>query len=515
MLTLPRVLQTTAEQFGANTAIVDEECRLTWSEFVGRISRAASLIREGGVSAGERFGIIGTNSFRQAELIHAGYWSGAVPVPINYRLAAVEISQILQDADCRLLAIDPQFEQLLQAAPLSNWRDRCLMFSAAQDYEDAIRQASQTKPIDALPGGEALVIYTGGTSGRPKGVPLTHANIVANATQINAVWPASDSDVALHVAPMFHSAELCFNPFTNAGAAHAYLPRFSPQALFQAIQDYAVTSVLLVPTMVLMCVESGVAANYDLSSLRRIIYGSSPMSAELIKRTREYLPGVELAQGYGLTETAPLICILDNAAHIAGATREGAERLSSCGRPLPEVELKIIAADGAEAVRGDSGEVTVRGPNVFAGYLNQPALSSTVLHDGWFHTGDVGRLDAAGYLYIMDRKKDMIITGGENVYSGEVEAALFQHPGVVEAAAIGIADEHYGETVCAVVVRRDGADLTEGALIEHCRQRIGAYKLPRKVIFIEEMPKSAMGKILKAELRRMFAPARSHGGDSL
>ena len=239
------------------------------------------------------------------------------------------------------------------------------------------------------------------------------------------------------------------------------------------------------------------------------------MSAELIKRTQEYLPGVELAQGYGLTETAPLVCILDNAAHIAGATREGAKRLSSCGRPLPDVELKIISDDGAETVCGDSGEVTVRGPNVFAGYLNQPALSSTVLRDGWFQTGDVGRLDAAGYLYIMDRKKDMIITGGENVYSGEVEAALFQHPGVVEAAAIGIADEHYGETVCAVVVRREGADLTESALIEHCRQRIGGYKLPKKVIFIEEMPKSAMGKILKTELRRMFASARSHGSDSL
>ena len=229
------------------------------------------------------------------------------------------------------------------------------------------------------------------------------------------------------------------------------------------------------------------------------------MSAELIQQTREYFHGVELAQGYGLTETAPLVCILDNVAHVEGTTGANAERLRSCGRPLPDVDLKILAPDGAEVARGDAGEVTVRGPNVFGGYLNQPELTRAALRDARFYTGDVGRVDAAGYLYIMDRKKDMIITGGENVYCAEVESALYEHPGVVEAAVIGIPDERYGEAVCAVIVPRAGAAPSEATIIAHCRERIGGYKLPRRVMFVEQMPKSAMGKILKTELRSMFA----------
>lgn len=511
MPTLTAALRRTARLHGNNIAVTDRRVSYTWTEFLNRVARAASVLQDLGVAQGDHFGILALNSFRHAELLYAGCWLGAVPVPVNFRLAPPEIAIILEDAGCRLIAADPTFMPLLDKPELARWRKGCLVIgddnevsANEHEYEGLMRAAPPAVPFDSGEHYEALLLYTGGTSGRPKGVPLSHRNILANAMQIALTWPPREQDVVLHVAPMFHSAELVMLPFTLKGATHAYLPKFTPQALFQAIQDYGVTVVLLVPTMLMMAVDSGLAERYDIQSLERIIYGASPMSMAGIMRTTKCLPGVEIVQGYGLTETSPLLSILDYRSHMGAIQSGNEDRLRSCGRPLVGVDLRIVGDDGKELPPGDTGEIVVRGPNVFSGYLNLPELTTAAFRDGWFHTGDAGMVDDEGYVYILDRKKDMIITGGENVYSGEVEAVLHQHPRVAEAAVIGLPDERYGESVFAVVVPTERAGVTEQAIIEHCRGKIGDYKIPKGVAFVEAMPKSALGKILKTVLREQF-----------
>jgi long-chain acyl-CoA synthetase len=253
-----------------------------------------------------------------------------------------------------------------------------------------------------------------------------------------------------------------------------------------------------------MSLQANILDQYDLSSLQSIMYGSSPMDPEWIQRAMDAFPQVELIQTYGLTETSPLLTALDFDTHQTALESGDHQRLKSCGRPLIGVDLQIVDEAGRGLPPGEVGEVAVRGPNVFKGYLNLPQITESVLRDGWFHTGDVGRVDEAGYLYIMDRKKDVIITGGENVYSSEVETVLYQHPAVFEAAVFGLPDEQYGEQVCAAIVLKSGGQVEVAELIDFCRKRIGGYKIPRRIEFLEEMPKSAVGKILKRTLREMF-----------
>ncbi len=250
--------------------------------------------------------------------------------------------------------------------------------------------------------------------------------------------------------------------------------------------------------------ESGIADRYDLSSLKRILYGSSPMSPQGIARAVDTFPGVEFTQGYGLTETAPLLTLLEFEPQIDALAGKHEERLRSCGRPLSCVELRIIDDAGVELPANEMGDIVARGPNVFAGYLNQQALSESVFRDGFFHTGDAGMMNEEGYLYVLDRKKDIIISGGENVYSAEVETVLLSHPAVAEAAVIAVPDERLVEKVFAVIVPVPGSDLDQDAVIEHCRGRIGGFKIPRGVAFVEQLPRSALGKILKAELRKTY-----------
>jgi long-chain acyl-CoA synthetase len=289
------------------------------------------------------------------------------------------------------------------------------------------------------------------------------------------------------------------------GAAHAYLPQFSGANLLRALQDHGVTQVMLAPTMIIMALQEPDFEAYDLSRFRLLFYGSSPMAVEWTRRAMDRFPG-EIQQGYGLTETSPVLTTLDMEEHAEAVASESYDILRSVGRPVIGVDLRIVDDDGDEVPVGEDGEVTIRAPNVTRGYLNRPEENAAAFRDGWFHTGDVGRVDAGGYLYLLDRKKDMVITGGENVYTSEVEAALYQHAGVHEAAVVGVPDEKYGEALFAVIVPAPGATLSEDDIIAHCRERIGGYKVPRRMAFVAEMPKSAMGKILKNELRRI------HGG---
>lgn len=487
-------------------AVCDAELTLEWATFDKRVGHVAGWLQASGLQRGQRFAVLALNGFRFAELLHAGWRLGATPVPLNHRLSALELADILQQAGCQLLLADPALAATARAPQLSAWSARTLWLDPAA-YEAALAGAPAQTPARVQPADEALLLFTGGTSGRAKGVPLSHANILANARQIASVLQPAAHDVVLHVAPMFHSAELVFTCFLLQGAAQAYLPRFTPQAFLQAVAQHRVTTTLLVPTMLTLLLDSGLVAQHDTSSLRRVVYGASPMPLATIRRAVQALPEVQFIQGYGLTETSPLLAMLDFAAHRAALAGHHPERLGACGRALPGVQLQVLADDGSVLPTGQVGEIVAQGDNVLAGYLDAPELSRQALRGGCFHTGDVGCIDSEGYVFILDRQKDVIITGGENVYSGEVEAVLLLHPGVLEVAVVGRPDALYGEAVHAVVVPQAHWAPDAGALQAFCREHIGGYKVPRSVAFVTQLPRTALGKVLKTQLRQALLDA--------
>jgi len=510
MLTMTSALERAARVYGSRPAIIDSEATYSWSEFVDRIARAAAMLKDLGVGPGDTYGIVSPNTFRYYEMIHAGYWLGAIPVPINMRLAPPEVEYILENANCKILALGHGFEQLARDPALLPWSDKLLYIGKSPgevswpQYDQLIADATPLPPCNAGEEDDALLLYTGGTTGRSKGVRLTHLNIVSNGLQVGLAMRARVDDNYLHAAPMFHAADLLGTCYTLTGGAHSFLPAFSGANFLKAVQDYGVTKVMLAPTMIIMTLQEKGFDDYDFSSLRLLFYGSSPMDAEWTKRAMEKFTGVEIEQGYGLTETSPILTTLDPEEHRVAIETGETDILRSAGRPLAGVDMKILDEDGNEVPVNGTGEVVVRGPNVSKGYLNRPEETASAFRNGWFHTGDVGRLDENGYLFVQDRKKDMIVTGGENVYTTEVEAALYQHPDVHEAAVVGVPDEKYGEALFAVIVPAPGKTLTEQQIIDHCRGRIGNYKIPRKMAFVDAMPKSAMGKILKTELRKTY-----------
>ena len=510
MQTLATILERAARLYGNRVAVIDGSWQCRWSEYLERITRAAGVLTGLGIRTGDRFGIISRNSYRMAELINAGYWLGAVAVPINYRLAPPEISYILEDADCRLLAVEDSFLHWFRSTELAPWQDRSICLAATPavrtipNYDDLLATAAPQPIHDSRPDDDAILLYTGGTTGRSKGVRLSHANILANALQIGLAISARENDRFLHIMPMFHSADLFGTVFTLVGGVHVYVSEFTPKNLLRAVHEHRLTVLSLGPTILIRTLQEPDFDQYNCSSIRLIFYGSAPMAVEWIKRTMEKFPNAGLQQGYGLTETAPILTTLTPEEHHRAIATGNHELLRSVGKPVIHVDLRIVDERDQTLPVGAIGEIVVRGPNVSRGYLGLPEQSATTFRNGWFHTGDLGQLDGANNLYIRDRMKDMIVTGSENVYSSEVEAALYKHPAVLEAAVVGVPDEQWGEAVFAVIVLAPEQTLTKDEVIEHCRKFIGGYKIPRRMAFVKELPKSAMGKILKTELRRIY-----------
>ncbi len=492
MLTMTSALARAETVHGHRPAVVDDEGTFTWAMHMRRVRSLAGLLQNRGIDRGQRYGVLSRNTFRHAELLHAGYWSGRVAVSVNIRLAPKEIAFILDDAGCDLIFLDPPFAELLDAPEMARWKDKALMIG-----EDTDVLLSQSTRVDCAETGEdedAILLYTGGTTGRSKGVRLTHKNIVSNGFQVGLTLSVKSDDVYAHVAPMFHSADLLGTAATLMGGAHYFLPAFTPEDFLSAIAKHRVTTTMVAPTVIIMMLQQADVSKYDLSSLRWVLYGSAPMAVEWIKKTLEALPDADLVQGYGLTETSPILTIMDADTHRRAVETGETDVLKGAGQPIPSVDIRI----------DDGGEVLVRGPNVTPGYLNLDDINAATFRDGWFHTGDVGRLDDDGMLYLLDRKKDMIVTGGENVYSSEVEAALYKLPRVVEAAVFGLPDETYGEAVSAAIVMEGGGSADKDAVKAHCRNHIGGYKIPRNVFFVDALPKTAVGKVQKNELRKMF-----------
>jgi acyl-CoA synthetase (AMP-forming)/AMP-acid ligase II len=492
-------------------ATIDGERRHTWGEFAERVARLGGALKKLGLESDGRTAILALNSDCYLEYFFAVQWAGGIIVPLNVRLAPPELVYMLNDAQVTILVVDTSFTALLpKLLPDSPTIQHVIVIGDDALPENALNHEAiiaSAEPIpDAGRGNDDIagIFYTGGTTGQPKGVMLTHTNLISNAMTALLNMYEGIPWVYLHSAPMFHIADAQWIIGTTLTAGtHIFIPKFVPVTMLQAIEEYRITHCALVPTMVNMLLNDKNFEQYDVSSLRGMNYGGSPMAPALIARTRKAFPTCRLFQGYGQTETSPNVSMLVDKYHDPDG--EFADKIESAGQPMFTVEVRIVDSKDNELPLGAVGEVVARGPNIMKGYWNKPDATAHALRNGWMHTGDVGYMDKDGFLYIVDRMKDMIISGGENVYSVEVEAAIYQHPSVAMCAVIGIPDERWGEAVHAVVVLRDGASLTSDELIQHCHQLIAGYKCPRSFeISHRPLPMTATGKILKRSLRAPY-----------
>jgi len=479
---------------GHGLAVVDGACRFTWAEHADRVARLAAGLRALGLRPGDRVAFLADSSHQVIELYHATLWAGGILAPVNSRFAPREITEMLEDSKPRLLVADAAHAERARAC----LKEPSRLVPGGDALEALIARHAPME--DAGRGGDdpACLFYTGGTTGRAKGVVLTHANLAINALNTSAILGLGPDTVHLHCGPLFHlgAGARVFSTTLFAGA-HVVLPRFDAQEVLRTIEAERVTLAVVVPAMVTALLEAPGFGRHDLSSLRRLSYGAAPMPPALLKALMARLPGVGLVQSYGQTELSPVATMLRPEDHVAGSPR-----LRSAGQVVPNVDLRIADANDTPLQPGDIGEVQVRGPTVMPGYWNRPEESATALRGGWMHTGDAGFLDAEGYLFLVDRLKDMIVTGGENVYSVEVENALHEHPGVLECAVFGVPHPRWGEAVHAVIVPRPGAVLDETSLLAHCRARIAGYKCPKSFdIRAEPLPRSGVGKVQKRALR--------------
>jgi len=490
-------------------ATIFRDRRRTWAETADRIARIAGGLARLGVGKGDRVAIIALNSDRYFETLFAVPALGAIIVPLNTRLAPPEIAFMLQDSGAKLLLLDDTFAGLpVQLAGLATVPDVVYLDdgpapAGMREFESLLAEP----PADfGTAGGDdvAGIFYTGGTTGRSKGAMLTHRNLVANAAMVAPALGYRYDSIYIHAAPMFHLADGASTfAITMVGGTHVFIPRFDPADLLAEIARNRVTNTLLVPTMINALANFPDLAKHDLSSLRVIPYGASPMPDAVLQKATAALPGVRFLHAYGMTEAAPIVTAMDLAIEPIG------QQAKSCGRPAMLVDVRIADENDNEVPRGTVGEVQVRGPNIMLGYWNQPEVTEVALRGGWYHSGDGGMMDADGYVYIVDRLKDMIISGGENIYSAEVESAISTLDGVAEVAVIGIPDETWGEAVHAVVVPSTGHTLTAEQVIAHSRSCIAHYKCPRSVEVREtSLPLSGAGKVLKTQLRERFWAGR-------
>ncbi|PYX40564.1 MAG: hypothetical protein DMG83_26455 [Acidobacteria bacterium] len=449
--------------YPGRTALLREGRLLSFRELHARVEGIAATLTSHGFGVGDRFALLLPNGPDYIELMYACSMLGVIAVPLNTRLSTKEIDRVLEDARPRGIVrhsslavpgVQLSWQQVIDEEPLPIRND-----PAPKVFYDP----------EAVLG----LIYTSGTTGQPKGVMVTHGNILADVHNFNYWMRYTEGGIYLHAAPIFHIADFPGMFAAPAfGASQITIPKFSAQTFCETVEREHVTHTVLVPTMINLLTQFPDARKYDLSSLQVLAYGGSPMAPELVHRTRDLLPKVKLIQVYGLSETG---------------------------------FLTGLQVSGKQADAGQAGELIARGANVMRGYWNNPEETAEAFRNGFFHTGDIGHQDAGGYFYILDRLKDMIVTGGENVYSGEVEAVIYDHPAVREVAVFGVPDPQWGELVMACVVLKPGTALTADDLVAFCRRSLASYKLPRRVEFSEaDLPKSSTGKMLKRTLRERF-----------
>ncbi len=510
-MTLGKALDLYPEKIG----IVDRDRSYTYRQVGERVAGLARFFQKQGIQPEDRISILEVNSHVFLEAYYAAAGLGAILNPLNYRLAAREIAFILNNAGSRWLIAATRFADIVKGAlkegvPLEGivWiggfpEEKFPI--ACQNLEDIISaHAGKFEPLAINEERVAHLYYTSGTTGRPKGVMLTHKNVCSHALGTIAELKLVDTDVWGHIAPMFHLADAWATfAITWVGGRHVMVAQFEAEAVMATIEQQKITLSNLIPTMLNLMIKHPRVAEYDFSSLREILSGGAPIAPELVKNIMETL-GCDYIQTYGMTETSPYLTFSILKEHLKSLPPvEQLTFKSKTGRPAVGVDLKVVDEQGIPIVADDQqvGEIWVRGDTVTPGYWNQPEETVNAFTDGWLRTGDLATLDSEGYVNIVDRKKDMIVTGGENVYSTEVENVLYMHPKILEAAVFGVPDEKWGEAVNAAVVLKAGETATADEIISFCKEHQAAYKAPKAVVFLEELPKTGSGKIYKKGLR--------------
>lgn len=503
------------------TAIAAGSHRYTYAQLGTRAARVKEMIKKLGVQKGDRVGLLLLNDFRYLELMYGITALGAIVVPLNTRFTMQENVFVLNDAGIEVLFINKEFLPSINHLRESTGLKHVVLSEEADDeklqehadllsYEEILHKETieQLEYDDISEDDTAGLFYTGGTTGRSKGVMLSHKNLMSNAIHIALNFNYTKEDIYLHAAPMFHLADQASTfGVTLAGGTHTVVRSFTPKDVLAAVQKEKVTATMLVPTMINMLIHSADFDEYDTSTLRLILYGASPMAVELLLKTIKKLPNTGLIQAYGMTEASPVLTLFKWEDHLPGGTEKEVNRLKSCGRPVQFIDMKIVDENGIEVIDGEVGEFVAKGPNVMKGYWNLPEETAKNLRDGWYYTGDMGYKDDEGFYYVVDRAKDMIISGGENVYSIEIESALITHPAVFECAVFGAPHEKWGEVVLAAVVLQPGASASEEELLAFLRDQLANYKIPKGVEFMAELPKSGAGKILKRAIRDQYVNA--------
>lgn len=472
---------------------------LTFGRFEERLQRLHGLLHQLGTARGDRVALISFNSIPFVELYFGVPMAGRAIVPLNFRWSDHELAYALEDSGAKVLFCDRDPGEL---ASIVDTVVRLDDVDTVNDYQQRMA-AAVPKPFDETPAEDDVLglFYTGGTTGQSKGVMLTHRNLITNAFAAQSVQPMGPDDCYLVMAPMFHAAgavSLIQSMFL--GVRQVILPAFTADGVLDLVEQHGVTQTLGVPSMVAAIVDAQLSRPRDISSMVGFAHGGSPIAMEVVRRGTEAFPTAQFIHLYGMTEGSPLVTGLTNEAELLGQ-----ERSRSAGLPIMGIDVVIRDADGNEVPVGIPGELTVRGNNIMLGYWNKPEQTAQVLRDGWYWSGDVARMDGEGYVFVLDRSKDMIISGAENIYCTEVEDAIYAHPSVLEATVFGIPSEKWGEAVHTVVVLREGSELSADELIEHCRATIAGYKVPRSVDFSNDpLPKSGPGKVLKRQLRDPF-----------
>ena len=516
-LTPIRFLRYASQQYPGKTAIVCGEKRFSYAEFAGRAAHLAGALRKMGIQPGERVAFLSANCHRLLEAYYGVLEAGAVLLPLNIRLAAQELAYILNDSEAKVLFFEKQFSGLVESfrGQLQSVRSFVLLdskpaapWAAAENY-DGLLAAAQPHHADIMQFDEnslGELFYTSGTSANPKGVMLTHRNIYLHALGAALNFNTSSDTIELHTIPLFHANGWgVAHSLTFVGGTHVIIQKFDPAEVFRLIERERVHSCSLVPTMATALVNCPERPKYNLSSLKRITIGGAASSPTLVREVEEKI-GCTCFSGYGLTETAP---VLTTSRMKDGVTWSGQERFEGQARTgfaVPGVEVRVVDPEGKDVPQdGKSiGEIIARSDGVMAGYWKQPEATAAVIRGGWFHTGDMATIDENNYVLIVDRKKDIIVSGGENISSLEVEKALLAHPAIYEVAVIPVPDERWGEAPKALVVLKPGTQATESELLEFCRGQLARYKCPRSVEFLDALPKTGTGKILKKELRKKY-----------
>ncbi len=516
-LTPVRFLRYSEEQFPRKTAVVCQDRRFTYAEFGNRVGRLAGALRSAGVKAGDRVAFLSLNCHRLLEAYFGVLEAGGILLPLNYRLAAPELTYILNDSGATMLFLEQDFAGLvdsfrrdlrtvrsfhqLDGTPQAEWL-------SAETYEQMLVSATPYRGelMEFDENSVAEMFYTSGTSASPKGVMLTHRNVYLHAMTIALYHHARFEDVMLHTIPLFHANGWgVAHTITFVGGTHVMLPRFVPEEVFRLVEREKVKALSLVPIMATVLVHSPARSKYDLSSVQWCLIGGAASSPTLIRDVEQTL-GFKCFSSYGLTECSPGLTTAELKPDMQCGPEERRVLQAMTGYAYPGCEIRVVDAEDRDVPHDGvtMGEIIARSDGVMAGYWQQPEATAEALRGGWFHTGDMAVISENGYILIVDRKKDIIVSGGENISSLDVEKVLLAHPGVYEAAVIPVVDRKWGEVPKAVVVAKPGCELSEVELIEFCRARMAHYKCPQSIEFCEALPKTATGKVLKRDLRKKY-----------